>query len=113
PLKEEFGSARLSCGSEKRPCASACQISSMQSGTILPSPSYTFPSRRMRSPDVSAVTRLPVKASFQAYSPAGVRPYLKYGPTVCDGVIPLTAESCTYLVSVGVALRPRTTMLKR
>lgn len=34
PLNELLGSARLSCGSENRPCASACQISSMLSATI-------------------------------------------------------------------------------
>jgi hypothetical protein len=43
---------------------SACQISSMQSTIGAPSPSYTTPSTRMRSPEVSGVTRLPVKASF-------------------------------------------------
>jgi hypothetical protein len=73
-LNAELGSARLSCGSEKRPCASACQISSMQSGTGAPSPSNTRPSMRMRSPEVSGVTRLLVKASFQSYLPFGVRP---------------------------------------
>ena len=74
PLEDEFGSARLSCGSEKRPCASACQISSMQSGTTAPSPSNTLPSMRMRSPDASGVTRLLLKASFQSYLPFEVRP---------------------------------------
>src|ERR1700743_2148786 len=64
----------------------------------------------MRSPEVSGVTRLLLKASFQSYLPFGVSPYLKNGPTVCDGVNPL---SCTYLVSIGVALRPRSTMVKR
>src|SRR6267154_5117495 len=112
PLNDEFGNARLSCGSEKRPCASACQISSMQSAIGWPSPSNTRPSTRMRSPEVSGVTRLLVKASFQSYLPSGVNPYLKNGPTVCDGVTPLVV-SCTYLVSIGVAPDPRSTMLKR
>jgi hypothetical protein len=74
PLNDVFVSDRLSCGSEKRPCASACQISSMQSGTTAPSPSNTCPSMRMRSPDVSGVTRLLLNASFQSYLPFGVRP---------------------------------------
>src|SRR4051794_12534546 len=39
PLEGSVGSARWSCGSAKRPWASACQISSMQSGTKTPSPS--------------------------------------------------------------------------
>jgi hypothetical protein len=46
----------------------------------------------MRSPVTSAVSVELVKASFQAYSPVGVRPYLKNGPTVCDGVIPLSCS---------------------
>jgi len=70
----EFGSARLSCGSAKRPCASACQISSIASGTGWPSPSSTRPSTLIRSPDVSGVTRLLVKASFQSYLPFDVSP---------------------------------------
>jgi len=74
PRNAEFGKARLSLGSEKRPCASACQISSMQSGTGCPSPSNTRPSILMRSPEVSGVTRLLVKASFQSYLPFDVSP---------------------------------------
>src|SRR3954463_2363298 len=88
PRNDEFGSARVSLGSLNRPCASACQISSMQSGTGCPSPSNTLPSIRMRSPELSDVIRLLLKASFQAYWPFGVSPYLKNGPTVCDGVMP-------------------------
>src|SRR5258708_33948860 len=113
PLNDEFGNARVSCGSEKRPCASACQISSMQSAIGAPSPSNTRPSTRMRSPDVSGVTRLLLNASFQSYLPFEVSPYAKYGPTVCDGVSPSGLVDGTYLVSIGVALRPRSTMLKR
>ncbi len=87
----------------------------MQSGTGAPSPSNTRPSTRIRSPEVSGVTRLLVKASFQAYWPFGVSPYLKNGPTVCDGVNPFKFPCmlATYLVSIGVALWPRSTMLKR
>src|SRR3979490_1582564 len=65
----------------RQPAPPAGQPSSMQSGTGWPSPSNTRPSIRTRSPDVSGVTRLPVKASFQSYWPFGVRPYLKNGPT--------------------------------
>jgi len=108
-IRVVFGKARVSCGSAKRPCASACQISSMQSGTGAPSPSNTRPFTQMRSPDTSGVIRLLVKASFQSYWPFGVRPYLKNGPTVCDGVRPFV----TYFASIGVASRPRNTMLKR
>src|ERR1700752_1181839 len=60
----------------------------MQSGMATPSPSNTLPSMRMRSPETSGVIKLLVKASFQSYRPPGVRPYLKNGPTVCDGVMP-------------------------
>ena len=110
-MNEEFGGARLSCGSEKRPCASACQISSMRIrhrlAVAVEHPALTL----MRSPETSGVTRLLLKASFQSYSPSGVSPYLKNGPTVCDGVIPCIFRH--YLVSIGVALRPRSTMSKR
>src|SRR5947208_13272553 len=68
----------------------------MASGTATPSPSNTRPSMRTRSPETSGVSVELVNASFQAYSPVGVRPYLKNGPTVCDGVIPLSSTlSCT------------------
>ena len=43
-------------------------------GTGCPSPSNTLPWTRMRSPDVSTVTRLLVKASFQSYLPFDVSP---------------------------------------
>src|SRR3569832_189615 len=68
----------------------------MASGTAAPSPSNTRPSMRTRSPETSDVSVELVKASFQAYSPVGVSPYLKNGPTVCDGVISSGfAEFCT------------------
>src|SRR3569623_538429 len=70
----------------------------MASGTRAPSPSNTRPSMRTRSPETSGVRVELVNASFQAYSPDGVMPYLKNGPTVCDGVIPSGfTESCTLL----------------
>ena len=47
--------------------------SSMQSGTGLPSPSNTWPSMRMRSPDVRG-DQVIGEGSFQSYSPSGVRP---------------------------------------
>src|SRR4051812_31308157 len=71
----------------------------MASGTVAPSPSSTRPSMRTRSPETSDVNVELVNASFQAYSPDGVMPYLKNGPTVCDGVIPLSISlPCTLVV---------------
>jgi hypothetical protein len=48
---------------------------------------------RRRSPVTSGVSVELVNASFQAYSPVGVRPYLKNGPTVCDREIHLRHEA--------------------
>src|SRR6266702_4764089 len=50
----------------------------MASLTGPPSPSSTRPSMRTRSPDASGVTRLL----------PGVSAMAKYGPTVCEGVMP-------------------------
>src|SRR5208337_1082994 len=82
PNPKNFSSgdfSRTSSGRAYLPRASACQISRQASGTGRPSPSRTRPRMVTRSPPDAP------RARSQRFSQA--RPMLKYGPTVCEGVV--------------------------
>src|SRR5918995_1576564 len=94
PVKPGYRAApRGSSGWSKRPSGSACQVSTIASGTTSPLPSYTAP-RSQIAPGVSGGTT--------SSPPSQVRPIARYGPTVALGVV------CSCVIGPPLPARSRT-----